>query len=66
MPPHGNRWKEGPIGFWITMEGLPKGRFMRKKSQLHHNLEVDEIVAIVKIVIIGMGMTNHLRKITQL
>ena len=40
------------------MKGPPKGRFMRKKSQLQHNLEAGRIEAIVNIIIIGMGMSN--------
>ena len=66
LPPHGNIWKGGPIGFGITMKGPPKGRFMRKKSQLQHNLEAGRIEAIMNIIIIGMGMSNHQRIITQL
>ena len=41
------------------MKGPPKGRFMRKKSQLHHNLEAGRTEAIMKIIIVGMGMSNH-------
>ena len=63
---HGNRWKGCPIGFGIVVKGLLKGRFMRKKSQLHHNLEAGRAEVIVKIVIIGMGMSNYQRIITQL
>ena len=48
------------------MKGPPKGRFMRKKSQLHHNLEAGRTEAIVKIIIVNMGMSNHQRIITQL
>jgi len=59
LPPHYNRWKGGLIGFKITMKGPPKGRFMRKKSQLHHNLEAGRTEAIMKIIIVGMGMSNH-------
>ena len=64
MLPHGNRWKGGSIGFRIAVKGPPKGRFMRKKSQLHNNLEAGRIEAIVKIIIVGMGMSNHSRIIT--
>ena len=66
MLPHGNRWKGGPIGLGIAMKEPPKGRFMMKKSQLHHNLEVGRTKAIMKIIIVGMGMSNHQRIITQL
>jgi len=66
LPFHGNRWNEGPIGFRIAVKGPPKGRFMRKKSQLHHNLEAGRTEAIMKIVIVGMGMSNRQRIITQL
>jgi hypothetical protein len=41
------------------MKGPLKGRFMRKKSKLHHNLAAGRTKAIVKIVIVGMGMSNH-------
>ena len=40
------------------MKGLPKGRSMRKKSQLHQDLEAGRIEAIV---IIGMGLNNRKR-----
>ena len=40
------------------MKGLPKGKFMRKKNQLHHNLEVGRTEAIMNVVIVGMGMSN--------
>ena len=63
--PHGNRWK-GPIGFGIAVKGTPKGRFTRKKSQLHHNLEVGRTEAIMKIVIVDMGISIHQRIIIQL
>ena len=55
---HGNRWKGGLIGFGIAVKGLPKGRFMRMKSQLHHNLEAGRTEAIMNVVIVGMGMSN--------
>jgi hypothetical protein len=64
--PHGNRWKGGPIGFGIAVKGPPKGRFMRKKSQLHHNLDAGRTEAIMNIVIIGMGMNNHKKIISRL
>ena len=48
------------------MKRPPKGRFMGKKSQLHHNLEAGRTEAIVKIIIVGMGMSNHHRIITRL
>jgi hypothetical protein len=32
---------------------------MRKKSQSHHNLEAGRIEAIMNIIIVGMGMSNH-------
>jgi hypothetical protein len=66
LPLHGNRWKGGLIGFGITVKGPPKGRFMRKKSQLHHNLVAGRTVAIMNVVIIGMGMSNHKKIISQL
>jgi hypothetical protein len=66
LPLHGNRWKGGPIGFRITVKGPPKGRFMRKKSQFHHNLEVGRTEAIMNIIIVGMCMSNCKRIITQL
>ena len=40
------------------MKGPSKGRFMRKKSQLHLDLEAGKIEAIV---IIGMGLNNRKR-----
>jgi hypothetical protein len=40
------------------MKGPPKGRFMRKKSQLHLDLEAGRIEAII---IIGMGLNNRKR-----
>jgi len=55
---HGNRWNKGPIGYGIAVKGPPKGRFMRKKSQLHLDLEVGRIEAIV---IIGMSLNNRKR-----
>ena len=66
LPLNGNRWKGGPIGFGIAVKGPPKGRFMRKKSQLHHNLEAGRTEATTNVVIVGMGMSNHKRIITQL
>ena len=56
---HSNRWKGDPIGFRIVVKGPPKGRFMRKKSQLQHNLEVGRTEAIMNIVIVGIGMNNY-------
>jgi hypothetical protein len=56
LPSHGNRWNGGPIGYGIIVKGPPKGRFMRKKSQLHQGLEAGIIEAIVTI---GMGMNNR-------
>ena len=55
---HGNRWNEGPIGYGIAVNGPLKGRFMRKKSQLHLDLEAGKIE---EIIIIGMGLNNHKR-----
>jgi len=43
------------------MKGPPKGRFMRKKSQLQLDLEAGRIEAII---IIGMGL-NSRKKITS-
>jgi hypothetical protein len=53
LPHHGNKWNKGPIGFGIAVKGPPKGKFMRKKSQLHQDLEAGKIEAIV---IVGIGM----------
>ena len=53
---HGNRWNEDPIGYRITVKGPPKDRFMRKKSQLHLDLEAGRIEAIITV---GMGMNNR-------
>jgi len=58
LPIYGNRWNEGPIGYGIAVKGPPKGSFMRKKSQLHLDLEAGRIEAIMNIIIIGMGMSN--------
>ena len=55
---HGNRWNEDPIGYMIAMKGPPKDRFMRKKSQLHLDLEAGRIE---EIVIVGMGLNNRKR-----
>jgi hypothetical protein len=51
LPLHGNRWKGGLIGFRIAMKGPSNGRFMRKKSQLHHNLEAGRTEAIINVII---------------
>ena len=56
MPTHGNRWNKGPIGYGIVVKGPPKGRFMRKKSQLHLDLEASRIEAIITV---SIGMNNH-------
>ena len=53
---HGNRWNEGPIGYGIAVKGPPKGSFMRKKSQLHLDLEAGRIEAIITVC---MGMNNR-------
>jgi hypothetical protein len=50
----------------IAMKGPPKGRFMRKKSQFHHNLEAGRTEAIMNIIIVGSCMSNCKRIITQL
>jgi glucose-6-phosphate isomerase len=47
-------------------ERAAKGRFMRKKSQWHHNLEAGIIEAITNVVIVGMGMSNHKKIISRL
>jgi hypothetical protein len=53
---------------WIRdhLERATKRQVHEKKSQLHHNLEAGKTEAIVKIIIVGMGMSNHQRIITQL
>ena len=63
LPFHGNKWNEGPIGYVIAMKGPPKGWFMRKKSQLHRDLEAGRIEAIV---IIGKGMSNPKKMTSQI
>ena len=55
---HGNRWNEDPIGYRIAVKGPPKDRFMRKKSQLHLDLEAG---GIGEIIMVGMGLNNRKR-----
>jgi len=47
----------------IAMKGPPKDRFMRKKSQLHRDLEAGKIEATV---IIGKGMSNPKKMTSQI
>ena len=35
------------------------GRFMKKRNQLHHNLEAGKTEAIMSVITIRMGMSNY-------